>query len=84
MLAEVVGHPVPEPVATVATAWAHDPFAFGVYTHCGPGSDPSMIDLLGQPVHGRLLLAGEHTDSERNGYSDGAYSSGLRAAGRLD
>ena len=39
-----------------------------------------MIDLLGEPVHGRLLLAGEHTQSARYGYADGAYVSGLRAA----
>ncbi len=39
-----------------------------------------MLDVLGRPVHGRLLLAGEHTDSARTGYADGAYTSGLRAA----
>ena len=39
-----------------------------------------MMDLLGEPVHGRLLLAGEHTQSARYGYADGAYVSGLRAA----
>jgi hypothetical protein len=27
MLAEAVGHPVPEPAATVVTSWAHDPSA---------------------------------------------------------
>ena len=83
VLAEVVGHPVPEPIATAVTSWAHDPFTGGAYTHCPPGADPSMLDLLGRPVDGRLLLAGEHTDSERIGYADGAYASGLRAAGRL-
>ena len=83
VLAEAVGHPVPEPVAAVVTSWANDPFTGGAYTHCSPGADPSMLELLGQPVHGRLLLAGEHTHSERNGYADGAYVSGLRAAGLL-
>jgi monoamine oxidase len=39
-----------------------------------------MLELLGHPVHGRLVLAGEHTHAERNGYADGAYVSGLRAA----
>ena len=42
-----------------------------------------MFRLLAQPVEGRLLLAGEHTDGERTGYADGAYTSGLRAAGML-
>ena len=83
VLAEAVGHPVPEPVAAVVTSWAHDPLTGGAYTHTPPGTDPSMIDLFGQPVHGRLLLAGEHTHSERNGYADGAYATGLRAAGLL-
>ena len=30
-----------------------------------------------------LLLAGEHTEVERTGYADGAYSTGLRAAAML-
>jgi polyamine oxidase len=80
LLAEVFGHVVPEPIATVVTSWAGDPFTGGAYTHCPLGSDPSMLDLLGEPVHGRLLLAGEHTQSARVGYADGAYASGLRAA----
>ena len=83
VLAEAVGHPVPEPIAAAVTSWAHDPFTGGAYTHCPPGADPSMLDLLGRPVNGRLLLAGEHTQSARTGYADGAYASGLRAAGRL-
>jgi monoamine oxidase len=71
---------VPEPVAAVVTSWTNDPFAGGVYTSCPLGADPSMLELLGHPVHGRLVLAGEHTHAERNGYADGAYVSGLRAA----
>lgn len=80
MLSGVFGHPVPEPVATVVTAWADDPLTGGAYSHCPLGSDPSMLDLLAEPVHGRLLFAGEHTQSARVGYADGAYVSGLRAA----
>lgn len=83
LLAEVFGHRIPEPVATVVTSWANDPFTGGAYSHCPPGADPSMFDLLGEPLHGRLLLAGEHTGSARYGYADGAYVSGLRAAERL-
>ncbi len=83
VLAEVFGHPVPDPVATVVTSWANDPFTGGAYTHFPPGADPTMPDLLGEPMHGRLLLAGEHTQSARYGYADGAYVSGLNAAARL-
>lgn len=83
VLADVFGHPLPELVAASVTSWAKDPFTGGAYTHCAVGSDPSMLDLLGEPLHGRLLLAGEHTGSARYGYADGAYVSGLRAAERL-
>jgi polyamine oxidase len=80
VLTEVFGNAVTDPVASVVTSWAEDPFTGGAYSHCPPGSDPSMLDLLGEPMHGRLLLAGEHTQSARYGYADGAYVSGLRAA----
>ena len=78
-LAEVFGRPVPEPVATAVTSWTTDPYTRGAYTQCPPGADPSMFDALGEPAHGRLLFAGEHTSSARSGYADGAYASGLRA-----
>jgi polyamine oxidase len=40
-------------------------------------------DLLGEPLHGRLLFAGEHTQSARLVYTDGAMASGIREAKRL-
>jgi polyamine oxidase len=83
VLTEVFGHPLPDPVATVVTSWANDPFAGGSYSHCPLGADPSMPDLLGEPIGGMLLLAGEHTQTSRIGYADGAYVSGLRAAQML-
>ena len=83
VLADVFGHSVPDPVASAVTSWAEDPFTRGAYSHCPPGADPSMLDLLAEPMHGRLLLAGAHTQSARYGYADGAYVSGLRAAQRL-
>ena len=39
--------------------------------------------LLGTPIAGRLLFAGEHTQSARLGYADGAMTSGIREAKRL-
>ena len=73
VLTDVFGRPIPDPIATAVTSWAHDPFTGGAYSHFPPGADPSMLDLLGEPLHGRLLLAGEHTQSARYGYADGAY-----------
>jgi monoamine oxidase len=48
-----------------------------------PGTDPAEADLLGEPIGGRLLFAGEHTQSERLGYADGAMTSGVREASRI-
>jgi monoamine oxidase len=65
------------------TAWAAYRFTGGAYTHIPPGAEPADADLLGEPIGGRLLFAGEHTQSARLAYADGAMSSGLREAGRL-
>ena len=55
----------------------------GPDTHVPPGSSNADLDLLGTPVGGRLLFAGEHTQSARVGYADGAMTSGIREAKRL-
>lgn len=83
MLQDAVGHPCPEPSAVAVTSWSTDPYALGSYTHVTPGAEPALLDLLGKPVGGRVLFAGEHTYSPRLGYADGAMSSGLRESGRL-
>jgi polyamine oxidase len=82
-LTEAVGSPCPAPTAVALTSWANDPYAGGAYTHIPPGADPSQVELLGQPVSGRLLFAGEHTQSARTGYADGAMTSGIREGKRL-
>ena len=83
MIAEALGSPCPDPVAIAVTGWAADPYAAGAYTHVPPGSSNADLDLLGTPVAGRLLFAGEHTQSARLGYADGAMTSGIREAKRL-
>lgn len=83
MLAAAHGAPCPEPVEVVVTGWADDPYSAGAYTHVPPGSSNADLDLLGTPVAGRLLFAGEHTQSARLGYADGAMTSGIREAKRL-
>jgi monoamine oxidase len=82
-LSAAVGAPCPEPVAVHATSWAEDPWSGGAYSHLPPESEPTDLDRLGEPVGGRLLFAGEHTQSARVGYADGAMSSGIREAKRL-
>ena len=83
MLSAALGAPCPEPVAVAVTGWGDDPYSAGAYTHVPPGSSNADLDLLGTPVAGRLLFAGEHTQSARLGYADGAMTSGIREAKRL-
>jgi monoamine oxidase len=83
MLAEAIGGPCPPPTAVAVTSWATDPYAGGAYTHIPPGASPRDADLLGEPVGGRLLFAGEHTQSARLAYADGALTSGIREAKRI-
>lgn len=90
---EVVGHlmgllraawgPVPDPVVVARSAWAQDPFARGAYSFVPLGASRPDFDLLGQPVAGRVLFAGEATASARVGYVDGAFSTAIREAKRL-
>jgi polyamine oxidase len=83
MLSEAIGAPCPVPLAVAVTSWANDPYSRGAYSHIPPGAQPADADLLGEPIGGRLLFAGEHTQSERLVYVDGAMASGLREAERL-
>jgi monoamine oxidase len=83
LLAEAIGSSPPAPVAVAVTSWANDPYSGGAYTHIPPGAGPADADLLGEPIGGRLLFAGEHTQSARMAYADGAMTSGIREAKRL-
>jgi monoamine oxidase len=83
LLAEATGSPCPAPAAVAVTSWANDPHSGGAYTHIPPRAGPADADLLGEPIGGRLLFAGEHTQSARLAYADGAMTSGIREAKRL-
>jgi polyamine oxidase len=83
MLAEAIGSPCPAPAAVAVTSWANDPYTGGAYTHIPPAASPADADLLSEPIGGRLLFAGEHTQSKRMAYADGAMTSGIREAKRL-
>jgi polyamine oxidase len=83
LVGQALGGPCPPPAGIAVTSWTTDPYSGGAYTHVCPGASPPDADLLGQPIGERLLFAGEHTQSERLGYADGAMSSGLREAARL-
>ncbi len=62
----------------VITDWTDDEFSLGAYVTFGLGQLVPAWPLLRAP-HGRMLLAGEHTD-EWCGYMEGALRSGARVA----
>jgi polyamine oxidase len=82
-LRRVFGSDLPEPRASATTRWARDPRTRGGYTYLAVGSTTAHVETLAQPVHGRILLAGEATSVARHGYADGAFTSGIREAKRL-
>jgi len=65
----------------VRTDWTNDRFSLGCYTCFGPGQWAGSREALAA-VHGRLHLAGEHTD-EFSGFMEGALRSGAGVAARL-
>ena len=66
-----------------AQAWASDRFAHGSYCHIAPGSSGEDIDALAEPVGDRLFFAGEATHRGHYGTVQGAYLSGVWAAGLI-
>ncbi len=62
----------------VRTDWTNDRHSLGCYVCFGPGQMAAGWPMLRQP-HGRLMLAGEHTDAY-TGYMEGALRSGQRVA----
>ena len=83
VLRAVQGGPIPDPTRVVITRWGKDPFTQGSYSYIKIGSSPADQDALAAPVAGRLLFAGEASSAARNGYADGALSTGIREAKRL-
>jgi monoamine oxidase len=63
---------------TVQHSWARDQWSLGTYAAFAPGQLTRVWHELRQP-HGRLVLAGEHTDGYA-GFCEGALRSGARAA----
>ena len=65
----------------VQTDWTNDRYSLGAYVTFGPGQLIDAWPLLHRR-HGRLLLAGEHTDTY-SGYMEGALRSAARVAADL-
>jgi polyamine oxidase len=83
LLRQALGSDIPAPTEIAVSSWGSDPWSGGAYSHIRPGGSAADADLLGQPIGGRLCFAGEHTQSTRLVYADGAFNSGIREAKRL-
>lgn len=70
------------PQAVLSTRWAADHFARGSYSFLAVGSSAIDRATLASPA-GRLVLAGEHTSTDRPATMDGAFTAGRQAASRL-
>lgn len=73
---------VPDPIETIVTRWASDPFTRGSYSYVAAGALPQDYDLMAQRV-GNLYFAGEATCGTHPATVHGAYLSGLRAASEV-
>jgi monoamine oxidase len=65
----------------VHTDWSNDPLSLGAYSCFGPGQLAAAMPLM-HTRHGRVRLAGEHTEAADGyaGFMEGALRSGARVA----
>lgn len=68
------------PTAFHVTHWSDDPFSCGAYSTLLPGATPEHRRRLGEPLNGRLVLAGEACNPIAPAMTHGAWNDGLRAA----
>ncbi|KAJ5574779.1 hypothetical protein N7450_008678 [Penicillium hetheringtonii] len=73
---------VPDPIETIITRWASDPFTRGSYSYVAADALPKDYDLMAQRI-GNLYFAGEATCGTHPATVHGAYLSGLRAASEV-
>lgn len=71
---------VSDPIASVVTRWASDPWALGSYSFLAVGSTPDDRAVLRQPVDAKLWFAGEATHEDFPATVHGALLSGRDAA----
>lgn len=82
-LRRVFGKTIPNPVDSLITRWASDPFSRGSYSFNALGSTPKDRDTLAEPISNRIFFAGEATSKDHFGTAHGAFMSGLRAANEI-
>ncbi|MFT3674154.1 FAD-dependent oxidoreductase [Aestuariivirga sp.] len=82
-LRNVFGDAVTEPSRIETTTWESDPYSAGAYMYLPPGVTSEELDVIAEPVDGRLFFAGEHTLRIHWATMQSGYHSGLREAARL-
>ncbi|KAK4480356.1 hypothetical protein RD792_013427 [Penstemon davidsonii] len=81
---EPQGIEVPEPLQSVCTRWASDPFCCGSYSNVAVGASGDDYDILAESVgDGRLFFAGEATTRRYPATMHGALLSGFREAANM-
>ncbi len=69
----------PEPTAWAVSHWWDEPWSRGAWSLLRVGATPETRRTLGEPVAGRVVLAGEATHPAQAGMTHGAYEEGMRA-----
>ena len=85
-LATVYGDDALRTRATKSVCWNWNtmPFVKASYSCPGAGQFTSFWGRMAKPqLDGRLIFAGEHTSVSDWGFMNGAYESGIRAAGQV-
>lgn len=68
-----------DPIDTAVTRWNNDEYSRGSYSYIPKESSNKLRDFFLPPFY-NLIFAGEHTNSQRFAYTDGAYITGVSAA----
>jgi monoamine oxidase len=83
LLRNVFGANATEPTRIQITDWERNPYSAGAYMYLPPGVTSEELDVLAEPIDGKVLFAGEHTLRIHWATMQSGYHSGLREAARL-
>ncbi|MGP0172780.1 FAD-dependent oxidoreductase [Pseudomonas sp. NCHU5208] len=68
------------PTAWHVTHWRDDAYSLGAYSTLLHGGRPEHRRVLGECLHGRLVIAGEACNAQAPAMTHGAWDDGIRAA----
>lgn len=76
---KLIFNDIPQPIQMFKTEWGTDPYAEGSFSYQAVGHTSENVDILKQPILGKIFFAGEHLAHFGAGTVHGAYMSGLDA-----